>query len=377
VSTTVTPPGAAEDVRPVRRALISVFDKTGLADLVRGFARRRRGAVSTGGSAKLIAGLGTAGHRGRAELTGFPECLEGRVKTLHPMVHAGVLADTRKPEHLEQLTELGVAPFDLVVVNLYPFRATVASGGDPDQVRREHRHRRALDGPGRGQEPPERGRRDRPRGIRPSVLEAVRGGGFTFEQRKLLAAQAFAHTADYDNAVAVVDGQCLRRHLGGHRLPRVDRGDVDEGAGLRYGENPAPARGLYRHWRPGLANAEVLHGKEMSYNNYVDADAAVRGSLDHGDAADGRHHQARQPVRDRCGRERSRRLCGRTLRPGLGLWRESSPPTGPSPRDGAPAQRDLFSEVVAAPDFDDDALEVLREKKNRRLVQSPPLCRGA
>src|SRR6478672_2128217 len=118
--------------RPIRRALVSVYDKTGLEELARGLHEAGVAIVSTGGSASLIAGLGIPVIE-VADLTGFPECLEGRVKTLHPVVHAGILADTRKPDHVEQLTDLGVAPFELVVVNLYPFRETVASGAPPDE----------------------------------------------------------------------------------------------------------------------------------------------------------------------------------------------------------------------------------------------------
>ena len=129
----VSKPGPSEDVRPVKRALVSVYEKTGLEDLARGMHDAGVEIVSTGGSAKLIEGLGIPVVE-VADLTGFPECLEGRVKTLHPKVHAGVLADTRKPDHVQQLADLGVEPFDLVVVNLYPFRETVASGAGPDEV---------------------------------------------------------------------------------------------------------------------------------------------------------------------------------------------------------------------------------------------------
>ena len=127
----VSAPGPTQDVRPVRRALVSVYDKSGLEDLVRGLADAGVELVSTGGSAALIAGLGLPVTKVE-DLTGFPECLEGRVKTLHPRVHAGLLADTRKPDHLAQLAELGVEAFELVAVNLYPFAATVASGATPD-----------------------------------------------------------------------------------------------------------------------------------------------------------------------------------------------------------------------------------------------------
>ncbi|MEP7333419.1 MAG: bifunctional phosphoribosylaminoimidazolecarboxamide formyltransferase/IMP cyclohydrolase, partial [Terracoccus sp.] len=118
--------------RPIRRALVSVYDKTGLADLAGALGAAGVTIVSTGSTAKTIAAAGIAVTQVE-ELTGFPECLDGRVKTLHPKVHAGILADTRNPDHLRQLDDLGIEPFDLVVVNLYPFRETVASGASPDE----------------------------------------------------------------------------------------------------------------------------------------------------------------------------------------------------------------------------------------------------
>ena len=179
--------------RPIRRALISVYDKSGLEALARGLHDAGVELVSTGGSAKAIADLGLPVTRVE-ELTGFPECLEGRVKTLHPRVHAGLLADTRKPEHLAQLDELGIAAFELVAVNLYPFRETVASGASPDECVEQI----DIGGPSMVRAAAKN---------HPSVaivtspeaydeaLAAVRAGGFTLAQRRRLAAQAFAHTA--------------------------------------------------------------------------------------------------------------------------------------------------------------------------------------
>ena len=193
-------PGPTSDQRPVRRALISVYDKTGLEDLARGLHDAQVAIVSTGGSAAFIAGLGIPVTE-VADLTGFPECLEGRVKTLHPVIHAGVLADTRKPDHLEQLADLEIRPFELVVVNLYPFAATVASGASPDECVEQI----DIGGPSMvraaAKNHPSVAIVTDPAAY-PMALEAVRGGGFTFEQRKLLAARAFVHTADYDLAVA-------------------------------------------------------------------------------------------------------------------------------------------------------------------------------
>ena len=391
MSTTVTPPGAAEDVRPVRRALISVYDKTGLADLVRGLHDAGVALISTGGSAKFIAELGIPVTE-VADLTGFPECLEGRVKTLHPVIHAGVLADTRKPEHLEQLTELGIRPFELVVCNLYPFVATVASGADPDACVEQI----DIGGPkmpgvitASGSMAPGATIFDTCTMVRaaaknhPSVaivtdpaaydrvLEAVRGGGFTLEQRKLLAARAFAHTADYDNAVANWLGNAYVDTSGGSGFPAWTGATWSKAQVLRYGENPHQRAALYRHWRPGLASAEQLHGKEMSYNNYVDADAAVRAAYDHGDAATVAIIKHATPCGIALGASveaayAAAHACDPVSAYG-GVVATNRPVTVAMAR----LLNETFSEVVAAPGFDDDALEVLREKKNRRLVQLP------
>ena len=252
------------------------------------------------------------------ELTGFPECLEGRVMTLHPMVHAGLLADTRKPDHLAQLEDLGVAPFDLVVVNLYPFRETVASGASQDQVVENI----DIGGPSMVRA----AAKNHPSvavvvdpAAYPSVLAAVHGGGFTFEQRKLLAAQAFVHTADYDTAVASWMGNAYVDTSEGTGFPAWMGATWTKVGTLRYGENPHQRAGLYTSWRDGVANAEVLHGKEMSYNNYIDADAAVRASLDHLD----------QPTPTRSRRSSRRRT---------GAW-SSSPPLWRRPGTGSRSVR--------------------------------------
>ena len=205
--------------RPIQRALISVYDKTGLEDLARALDSAGVSIVSTGSTAQTIASLGIA-VTPVEELTGFPECLEGRVKTLHPKVHAGILADTRKPDHVKQLADLGVEAFELVVVNLYPFRETVASGasedecveqidiGGPSMVRaaaKNHPSVAIVTSPAAyGQ-----------------VVDALGAGGFTLDQRKRLAAEAFVHTASYDTAVA----SWMQEYAGAHdrRLPHVDR----------------------------------------------------------------------------------------------------------------------------------------------------------
>ncbi len=266
--------------RPITRALVSVYDKSGLEELARALDAAGVGIVSTGSTAKAIAALGIEVTPVEA-LTGFPECLEGRVKTLHPKVHAGILADTRKPDHLRQLDELGVAPFELVVVNLYPFLETVASGATPDECIEQDRHRRAVDGARGRQEPPERRHRDEPVGIRRGRRRA-RGGGFTSSSAGG-SRRRRSCTPRLRRRGRELDGQRRRRHERRHRLPGVGRRDVRAVGGAALRREPAPARGALPHRAPGVASAEQLHGKEMSYNNYVDTDAAVRAAHDHGD----------------------------------------------------------------------------------------------
>jgi phosphoribosylaminoimidazolecarboxamide formyltransferase / IMP cyclohydrolase len=270
----------SDSKRPIRRALVSVYDKTGLDDLGRALADAGVEVVSTGSTAARLRDAGVA-VTGVEELTGFPECLDGRVKTLHPKVHAGILADLRLPSHAQQLEALGVAPFELVVVNLYPFAATVASGAAPDECVEQI----DIGGPSMvraaAKNHPSVAVVVDPRDY-PAIIEAVREGGFTLEQRQSLAARAFIHTADYDIAVASWMGNVLAPSDDGTGFPAWAGASWERGDVLRYGENPHQRAALYRSGgaQDTLANAEQLHGKQMSYNNYVDTDAALRAAND-------------------------------------------------------------------------------------------------
>jgi phosphoribosylaminoimidazolecarboxamide formyltransferase/IMP cyclohydrolase len=366
----VSTPGPSEDVRPVRRALVSVYDKTGLEDLVRGLHDAGVSLVSTGGSAALIASLGLPVTKVE-DLTGFPECLEGRVKTLHPRVHAGILADTRKPEHLAQLDELGVEPFELVVVNLYPFTATVASGAGPDECVEQI----DIGGPSMVRA----AAKNHPSvavvtdpGTYGSVLEAVRSGGFTLEQRKALAAQAFVHTATYDVHVASWMGNAYVDTSAGSGFPAWVGATWDKAAVLRYGENPHQRAALYANGfqpSPGLAQAAQLHGKEMSYNNYVDADAAVRAAYDHGDEPTVAVVKHANPCGiavgvDIADAHRKAHACDPVSAFG-GIIATNRPVTAAM----AETVAEIFTEVVVAPAFEPEALEILTRKKNVRLLE--------
>ncbi len=373
----VSAPGPSEDVRPVRRALVSVYDKTGLDELVRGLHDAGVTLVSTGGSAALIEGLGLPVTRVE-ELTGFPECLEGRVKTLHPKVHAGLLADTRKDDHLDQLEELGVEAFELVVVNLYPFAATVASGATPDEcveqidiggptmVRAAAKNHPSV---AVVTDPTTYG----------AVLDAVRSGGFTLEQRKRLAAEAFVHTATYDVHVASWMGNAYTDTTDGTGFPAWAGATWDKAAVLRYGENPHQRAALYTNGyqpHPGLAQATQLHGKEMSYNNYVDSDAALRAAYDHGDQPTAAVIKHANPCGIAVGADiaeahRKAHACDPVSAFG-GIIATNRPVTA----EMAETVAEIFTEVVVAPGFEPEALEILTRKKNVRLLECAAPARG-
>lgn len=339
--------------KPIKRALISVYDKTGLEELARDLHEAGVEIVSTGSTAGKIAAAGVP-VTPVEDLTGFPECLEGRVKTLHPRVHAGILADTRKEDHLAQLKELGVEAFQLVVVNLYPFRETVASGasydecveqidiGGPSMVRaaaKNHPSVAIVVDPARYGD----------------VATAVKEGGFTLEQRKELARDAFLHTADYDAAVS----NWFVEQLGD---------DTDKVTPLRYGENSHQQATLTRIGSKGLANAKQLNGKEMSYNNYQDADAAWRAAWDHE-----RPCVAIIKHANPCGiavsdesiaaAHRAAHACDPMSAFGgvIAVNREVSV-------EMAEQVKDIFTEVIVAPSYEDGAVEILKTKKNLRIL---------
>lgn len=374
----VADPAADATRRPVRRALLSVYDKTGLVELATALHVAGVELVSTGSTAATVAAAGVPVTRVE-DLTGFPECLDGRVKTLHPRVHAGILADTRRPEHVAQLDELGVAPFELVVVNLYPFTQTVASGagvdecveqidiGGPSMVRaaaKNHPSVAVVVDPLRYAD----------------VVAAVTAGGFTLVERTRLAAEAFVHTATYDVAVASWMGNVATTtdEVDGTStgFPAWIGATWERSAVLRYGENPHQRAALYTtgHGPGGLAQARQLHGKAMSYNNYVDADAAWRAAHDHGDAATVAIVKHANPCGIAVGADvadaHARAHACDPVSAFGGVIATNRRLTRAAAEQIAP----VFTEVVVAPGFDDDALELLSQKKNIRLlvVDAPP-----
>jgi phosphoribosylaminoimidazolecarboxamide formyltransferase / IMP cyclohydrolase len=366
-----------DERRPVRRALIGVSDKAGLLELATGLHAAGVEIVSTGGTARVIADAGVPVTRVE-EVTGFPESLDGRVKTLHPRVHAGLLADLRKPEHVGQLAALGIRPFDLLVVNLYPFARTVASGagidecveqidiGGPAMVRaaaKNHESVAVVVDPARYG----------------WVAEQVRAGGFTAADRRALAVAAFRHTASYDVAVASWMGSFLAPDDAGSGFPGWAGASWTRRDVLRYGENPHQRAALYvsDFPRPGLATAEQLHGKEMSYNNYVDADAAWRSAFDHEQpcVAIIKHTNpcgiAMSTVDSIADAHRKAHACDPVSAFGgvIAANREVSV-------DMAEQVAEVFTEVIIAPSYADGAVDVLSRKKNIRILVAEPPVRG-
>ncbi|MGV0793666.1 bifunctional phosphoribosylaminoimidazolecarboxamide formyltransferase/IMP cyclohydrolase [Mycolicibacterium sp. XJ1819] len=363
--------------RPIRRALISVYDKTGIADLARGLRDAGVDIVSTGSTAKTIADAGVP-VTPVEEVTGFPEVLDGRVKTLHPHVHAGLLADQRNAEHVSALADLGVAPFELVVVNLYPFTQTVDSGAGVDECVEQI----DIGGPSMvraaAKNHPSVAVVVEPLGY-DGVLAAVRAGGFTLAERQKLAALAFRHTAEYDVAVASWMTSVVAPEDASQPLPPWLGATWRREAVLRYGENPHQQAALYRDdsaW-PGLAQAEQLHGKPMSYNNFTDADAAWRAAFDHDDICVAIIKHANP-----CGiavssvsvadAHRKAHECDPLSAFGGVIAANTEVSV-----EMAETVADIFTEVIIAPAYQPGAVEVLARKKNIRvLVAAEPQRRA-
>lgn len=363
------------DLLPITRALVSVYDKTGLVELGQALVAAGVELVSTGSTAARLAEAGVP-VTPVEQVTGFPECLDGRVKTLHPHIHAGILADRRLASHREQLDALGVAPFDLVVSNLYPFTQTVASGagvdecveqidiGGPSMVRaaaKNHPSVAIITSPGQY----------------PGLVEALAAGGFTLAQRQALAAAAFVHTATYDVAVASWMGSVLTDSSHGDGFPAWVGATWDKLGTLRYGENSHQRAALYRFGSAvgGLANATQLHGKEMSYNNYTDSDAAYRAAYDFDEPAVAVIKHA-NPCGIAIGADiadahRKAHACDPVSAYG-GVIAANRPIDATAAAQIA----EIFTEVVIAPGYSDEALALLTARKNLRVLVAGAYPRG-
>jgi len=348
--------------KTLRRALVSVYDKDRLIEV--GTALHLAGIeiLSTGSTAKNLADAGIPVVE-VSQYTGFPEIMGGRVKTLHPRVHGGILADQNNPEHLTAIADLDIAPFDLVIINLYPFAKTIASGasfqecieqidiGGPSMLRgaaKNHSSVAVISHTAQYDQ----------------LIAAVAAGGFTEAERRQLALEVFRTTAQYDLAIANWLGQSE-----GNELPDWFGQIWHRESSLRYGENPHQAASIYSGATSGIVNAQQLHGKEMSFNNYTDADAAWRAVLDHRDPA-----VAIMKHANPCGVA----VCELGVAIAYQHAHECDPVSAFGGVVAANRKVDLamaeplskiFTEVLIAPDFDDDALELLMKKPSIRILK--------
>lgn len=357
-------------MRPIRRALVSVSDKTGLVPFARALQELGVEILSTGGTAQLLQGQGVPVTL-VSDYTGFPEILDGRVKTLHPRIHGGLLARRSEPTHLQQLAEHGIEPIDLVVVNLYPFEQTVAKPGcsweeaienidigGPSMIRSAAKNHESVtvivD----------------PADYEPVLAEMrAQGGVVSLATKRRLAEKAFALTARYDGAIAQYFGRFENGEM--RPLSRVFHTTQFKAQDLRYGENPHQKAALYGNF---LEAAEQLHGKELSYNNILDIHAALALMLEFADAPEScvailKHNTP----------------CGVGLGDSdLAAYRRAFATDPDSPFGGilisnrpwslelAREVDEIFTEVLIAPDFAPDALEFLKKKKQRRLMRWHP-----
>ncbi|GAA2072299.1 bifunctional phosphoribosylaminoimidazolecarboxamide formyltransferase/IMP cyclohydrolase [Pseudolysinimonas kribbensis] len=357
------------DVIPIRRALVSVSDKSGLLELAAALVAAGVEIVSTGSTAKAIA---DAGHPVTqvGDLTGYPESLDGRVRTLHPTVHSGLLADLRLEDHEQQLEQQGIAPFELLVSSLYPFAETVASGAEPDAVveqidiggpamvragAKNHANVAVVTDPSQYR----------------VVLDALAHGGTTLAERRDLAVAAFRHTASYDIAVASWLGNVLAPDDEGSGFPGWAGASWERASILRYGENSHQRAALYTSaGARGIAQAELLSGKEMSYNNYVDADAALRAAYD--------HHEPTIAI------IKHANPCGIASADALAAAHAAAHACDPVSAYGGviAANREvdlataesiapIFTEAIVAPGYTPEALERLQRKKDLRILRLP------
>ena len=348
--------------KQIRRALVSVYDKDRLIELGKALSFAGVEILSTGSTAKNLADAGIAVTEVSA-YTNFPEIMGGRVKTLHPRIHGGILADQNNPEHLAAIADLDIAPFDLVVINLYPFAATLASGANFEECIEQidiggpSMLRGAAKNHGSVAVICQTSQYDQ-------LLDAIKSGGFTELERRQLALEVFRTTAEYDLAIANWLGNSA-----GQELPDWFGQIWHKENSLRYGENPHQAAAIYSGGAPGIVGAEQLHGKEMSFNNYTDAEAAWRAVLDHRDPA-----VAIMKHANPCGVA----VCELGVAVAYQHAHECDPVSAFGGVVAANRTVDLamaeplskiFTEVIIAPDYEADALELLMKKPSIRILK--------
>ncbi|MFM9151172.1 MAG: bifunctional phosphoribosylaminoimidazolecarboxamide formyltransferase/IMP cyclohydrolase [Candidatus Planktophila sp.] len=344
--------------KKITRALVSVYDKTGLVELGKNLASAGVEILSTGSTASTLRDAGVA-VTDVSSYTGFPEILGGRVKTLHPRIHSGILADQNNPDHLKAIADLDIAPIDLVVINLYPFTQTIASGatfaecieqidiGGPSMLRgaaKNHGSVVVVSNPSQY----------------PLITDALKNGGFSADERQRLALEVFRTTAEYDLAIATWLGatQDLPDWFGEiYRREQL----------LRYGENPHQEAAIYSGITPGIVGAHQHHGKEMSFNNYTDADAAWRAAHDHAQPCVAIIKHANP--------------CGIAIGSDISKAYSAAHSCDPVSAFGgvvaanrivtiemATALSQIFTEVLIAPGYEDGAIEILSQKPSIRIL---------
>jgi phosphoribosylaminoimidazolecarboxamide formyltransferase/IMP cyclohydrolase len=351
------------DRKPIRRALISVYDKERLLELGQVLAEAGVEILSTGSTAKTLNDAGISVTE-VSSYTGFPEIMGGRVKTLHPRVHSGILADQNNPDHLAAIKELDIEPFDLVVINLYPFLKTIMSGakfedcieqidiGGPSMLRgaaKNHGsvavlcHEHQYD----------------------AAITAVKAGGFTAEERKNLALEVFRTTAEYDLTIASWLGTTISMEMPDWLGLIWKRENT-----LRYGENPHQQAAIYRGGPAGIVSAIQSHGKEMSFNNYTDADAAWRAALDHSDPCVAIIKHANP-----CGIATGTDIADAYLKAHACDPVSAFGGVVASNRKVTVAMAEplsqIFTEVIIAPEYEPEALEILMKKPSIRILTNP------
>ena len=346
----------------IRRALVSVYDKDRLIEIGKALSSAGIEILSTGSTAKNLADAGIAVTEVSA-YTGFPEIMGGRVKTLHPRIHGGILADQNNPEHLAAIAELDIAPFDLVIINLYPFAQTIASGANFEEsieqidIGGPSMLRGAAKNHGSVAVICQTSQYDQ-------LLEAIKAGGFNEVERRQLALEVFRTTAEYDLAIATWLGKSES-----NQLPDWFGQIFHRENSLRYGENPHQSAAIYSGGTAGIVGAQQLHGKEMSFNNYTDAEAAWRAVLDHRDPA-----VAIMKHANPCGVA----VCELGVAIAYQHAHECDPVSAFGGVVAANRKVDLamaeplskiFTEVLIAPDYDADALELLMKKPSIRILK--------
>ena len=347
--------------KKITRALVSVYDKTGLVDLGRSLEKHGIEILSTGSTAKVLrdAGIKVIAVE---EYTGFPEMLGGRVKTLHPRIHGGILADQDDPKHLAELSSAEISPFDLIVINLYPFTQTIASGaqfaecieqidiGGPSMLRgaaKNHNSVAVISDPSQYLQ----------------LNTALEQGGFTLEERRLLAMNTFRKTAEYD--IAIADWLASELNQSDWRA-KVWHKISD----LRYGENPHQVAAVFSDPsnNNGISNAKQHHGKEMSFNNFTDADAALRAAFDHTQPCVAIIKHA-NPCGIAIGSDiKSAYLAANACDP-VSAFGGVVAANQKVSVDMATALSEVFTEVIVAPGYEAGAIEILAAKPSIRILE--------